>query len=330
MKNVSFFGSFTMDRVLFFCTLVLITGITKSAELPQFITLGTGGVTGVYYPAGGAICRMVNKNRKEHGVRCSVESTQGSIYNLNTIGDGELDFAVAQSDAQYHAYHGTDVFKELGANQNLRSVFTLHSEPFTVVARADANIKSFEDLAGKRVNIGNPGSGQRATMETLMQAYGWTKDSFQLASDLSSVEQSGALCDNKIDAFVFSVGHPAGSLKEAANSCDVVMVPVAGAVVDKLVNDNSFFSKAIVPGGMYRGSDNDVPTFGVSASVMASANTGKGTIYLVVKSVFDNLEALKKMHPAFASLNKTDMASNNPNIPMHEGALKFYKEAGLK
>ena len=205
----------------------LAAGAFLAVEAPvaeaqqKFITIGTGGVTGVYYPTGGAICRLVNKGRKEHGIRCSVESTGGSVYNLNTIRAGELDMGVAQSDWQYHAYHGTSKFKEAGPFKELRAVFSVHPEPFTVVARKDSGIKDFMQLKGKRVNIGNPGSGQRGTMEVVMAALGWDKGSiFTLASELKSAEQSRALCDNKIDAMVFTVGHPSGSIKEATTTCD--------------------------------------------------------------------------------------------------------------
>ena len=226
----------------------LVTGLAASAVLAlafsaaptfaanqKFVTIGTGGVTGVYYPTGRAICRLVNKTRKEHGIRCSVESTGGSVYNLNTIAAGELDMGVAQSDWQYHAYNGTSKFEKKGPNKKLRAVFSVHPEPFTVVARADSGIKDFMDMKGKRVNIGNPGSGQRGTMEVLMGAVGWTNKDFKLASELKSSEQSKALCDNKVDAMVFTVGHPSGSIKEATTSCDAVMVSVTGPAVDKRV-----------------------------------------------------------------------------------------------
>ncbi len=310
------------------CLIGLSSG--HAAEQPRFIIVGTAGVTGVYYPIGGAVCRLMNRNRKEHGVRCSVESTRGSVANLNTLGDGELDFALVQSDTHYHAYNGDDVFTDSGPNKNLRSVFALYAEPFTVVARADSGINTFDDLLGKRVNIGNTGSGHRETMEALLRAKGWVKSDFALASELASAEQSKALCDNKIDAFVFAVGHPAGSLKEAANTCDVIFVSVTGLEVDELVKKNNFFDKAVVPGGIYRGIDKDVPTFGVSASLTASTTTSDEVVYLLVKSVFENLEVMKKMHPAFSSLNTKSMAKKNPDIPTHKGALRYFKEAGLK
>ena len=243
-----------MRRLHTLAAIALSTSLTLTATAPvqaaeqRFITIGTGGVTGVYYPTGGSICRLVNKGRKQHGIRCSVESTGGSVYNLNTIRQGELDMGVAQSDWQYHAYNGTSKFADKGANKDLRAVFSVHPEPFTVVARADSGIKHIDDLKGKRVNIGNPGSGQRGTMEVLMKAKGWTKDDFALASELKSAEQSSALCDNKIDAMVFTVGHPSGSIKEATTSCDSVLVEVSGDAVNKLVSDNSYYRTATIPG----------------------------------------------------------------------------------
>ena len=159
---------------------------TESAPSTEFVSIGTGGVTGVYYPTGGAICRLANKTTKETGVRCSVESTGGSVFNINTIRSGDLQMGIVQSDWQYHAYNGTSKFKDVGAFKDLRAVFSVHAEPFTVVARKDSGIKNFDDLKGKRVNIGNAGSGQRGTIEVLMKAKGWDKSVFSLASELKA------------------------------------------------------------------------------------------------------------------------------------------------
>jgi len=324
-------------RKIFVASAVLIFGVAMLVGFAPadvqaedtFVTIGTGGVTGVYYPTGGAICRLVNKSRKEHGIRCSVESTGGSVYNLNTIAAGELDMGVAQSDWQYHAYHGTSKFEEKGPNKDLRAVFSVHPEPFTVVARADSGIKDFQDLKGKRVNIGNPGSGQRGTMEVIMEAMGWTMGDFKLASELKSAEQSKALCDNKIDAMVFTVGHPSGSIKEASTSCDSVLVNVTGAEVDKLVADNDYYRTATIPGGMYRGTDADATTFGVGATFVSSAKVPEDVIYNVVKAVFENFDEFKKLHPAFGVLKKEEMIKDGLSAPLHDGAVKYYKEAGL-
>jgi TRAP transporter TAXI family solute receptor len=303
--------------------------LATTGQAQTFITIGTGGVTGVYYPTGGAICRLVNKDRKQHGIRCSVESTGGSIYNLNTIRAGELDMGVAQSDWQYHAYNGTSKFAESGPDKELRAVFSVHPEPFTVLARADSGIKRIEDLKGKRVNIGNPGSGQRGTMEVVMNALGWTLDDFALASELKSAEQSKALCDNKIDAMVFTVGHPSGSIKEATTSCDAVVVEVSGSAIDKLVADHPYYRHAVIPGGMYRGNDNDVKTFGVGATFVSSTRTPADTVYHVVKAVFENFDSFRRLHPAFENLAQEEMVKDGLSAPLHDGAKRYYAEAGL-
>lgn len=304
------------------------TSFAAQAE-DQFITIGTGGVTGVYYPTGGAICRLVNANRDDHGIRCSVESTGGSIYNLNTIRSGELDMGVVQSDWQYHAYNGTSRFEDDGAFRELRAVFSVHPEPFTVVARRDAEIENFEDLKGKRVNIGNPGSGQRGTMEVLMEAYGWTMDDFQLASELKPAEQSKALCDNKIDAMVYTVGHPSGSIQEATTACDTVLVEVSGDVVEQLIEENSYYREATIDGGMYPGNPDDVLTFGVGATFVSSTNSSPEVVYQVVKAVFENFDTFTRLHPAFSVLKKEEMITDGLSAPLHDGAKRYYEEAGL-
>ena len=302
-------------------------GVT--AQEQQFVSIGTGGVTGVYYPTGGAICRLVNKDRAEHGIRCAVESTGGSVYNINTIRAGELEFGVAQSDWQYHAYNGTSRFEEQGPFEDLRAVFSVHPEPFTVVARADAGIKVFADLAGKRVNIGNPGSGQRGTMEVVMEALGWTNDTFALASELKASEQSQALCDNKIDAMIYTVGHPSGSIAEATTSCDSVLVAVTGPEIEALIADNAYYRVATIPGGMYRGNPDDVTTFGVGATFVSSANVSDDVVYTIVSAVFDNIDAFRSLHPAFANLVPEEMAKDGLSAPIHPGAARYYAENGL-
>ncbi len=315
--------------IAFGCVTAFGAATSAVAADQTFVTIGTGGVTGVYYPTGGAIARLVNKGKKEHGLRATVESTGGSVYNLNTIAAGELDMAVAQSDWQYHAYNGTSKFEKQGANKDLRAVFSIHTEPFTVVARADSGIKNFADLKGKRVNIGNPGSGQRGTMEVVMDKMGWTKGDFKLASELKAAEQSKALCDNKIDAMVYVVGFPNGSIKEATTTCDAVLVNVTGKEIDGLVDANSYYKKATVPGGMYRGTADDTNTFGVAATFVSSTKVPEETIYQIVKAVFENFDQFKKLHPAFASLDKAAMVKEGLSAPLHAGAVRYYKEAGL-
>jgi len=294
-----------------------------------FVTIGTGGQTGVYYVVGQSICKLVNRGTKTHDIKCTAPSTGGSVANLNAIKAGEQDMGVAQSDWQYNAYNGTSKFADQGPNKELRSVFSVHPEPFTVIARTDSGIKTFDDLKGKRVNVGNPGSGQRGTMEVLMQAKGWTMDDFKLASELKSAEQAQALCDNKVDAIVFTVGHPNGSIQEATTSCDAIIVPVTGPEVDKLVSENPFYAKATIPGGMYKGTDSDAQTFGVKATFVSSTKSPEATIYVVVAAVFDNFERFKKLHPAFANLQPKEMIKDGNSAPLHDGAAKYFKEKGM-
>ncbi len=305
-------------------------GTTATAAEQTFVTIGTGGQTGVYYVVGQSICRLVNRGAKDHNIKCTAPSTGGSVANINAIRDGSQDMGVAQSDWQFHAMHGTknQSFIDQGEFKDLRAVFSIHGEPFTVVARTDSGIKTFDDLKGKRVNIGNPGSGTRGTMEVVMQAKGWTNDDFKLASELKSSEQSQALCDNKIDAMLFNAGHPSGSIKEATTSCDAIVVPVQGPVIDKLIKNNDYYAAATIPGGMYRGSDADVATFGNTATFVSSAKVDADVIYEIVKAVFDNFDRFKRLHPAFAQLDPSKMIKDGLSAPLHDGAVRYYKERG--
>lgn len=317
-----------MKRFSLFLTMAMLFATVELFAI-DFVTIGTGGVTGVYYPTGGAICRLVNKQSKKNNIRCSVESTGGSIYNLNTIRAGELNMGVAQSDWQYHAYNGSSKFKSFGPNKELRAVFSVHPEPFTVVARKDSGIKNFRDLKGKRVNVGNPGSGQRGTMDVVLDAMGWKLSDFKLVSELKSAEQAQALCDNKVDAIVFTVGHPSATIKEATTTCDSVLVNVDGPEIEKLVEGFPYYRTASIPGGMYRGTENAVKTFGVGATFVSSTKTSPRVIYEVVKGVFNNFDEFRRLHPAFGKLKKEEMVKDGLSAPLHAGALKYYKEKGL-
>ena len=294
----------------------------------KFITIGTGGVTGVYYAAGGAICRLMNKDRAKHGIRCSVESTGGSVFNINTIRAGELDFGVAQSDWQYHATKGSKVFEKDGAFKELRSVFSVHPEPFTVLVRKEAGVSKFEDLKGKRFNVGNPGSGTRASMEELLGALGWKLSDFSLASELKADEHGAALCDNKIDGFYYGVGHPSANIQDPITTCGAKLVPLTGPAVDKLVSGAPYYAKVNIPGGLYAGNANPVPTYGVLATFVTSSKVADATVYELVKAVFENFDEFKKLHPAFANLDPKNMVKDGNSAPLHPGAMKYYKEKG--
>ncbi|MEL7258500.1 MAG: TAXI family TRAP transporter solute-binding subunit [Pseudomonadota bacterium] len=316
------------NMVLSFAAVLGMAAGTASAQ--EFISIGTGGVTGVYYPTGGAICRLVNKSRKEHGIRCAVESTGGSVYNINTIKAGELEFGVAQSDWQFHAVNGTSKFEGDAAFPDLRAVFSVHPEPFTLLVRADSGIETFDGIKGKRVNVGNPGSGQRATMEVVMDAFGIGMDDLALATEYKGSEMAKQICDGNIDAMIYTIGHPAAAIKEATTTCDVKLVSVEGDPITKLVEDNPYYRVATIPGGMYAGNDQETTTFGVGATFVTSANVSDDVVYVVAKSVMENIDDFRQLHPAFANLDPTEMVSDGLSAPIHPGAEKAYKELGLK
>jgi TRAP transporter TAXI family solute receptor len=307
---------------------LLVAGALAPAAQAQqkYITIGTGGVTGVYYPAGGAICRLVNKDRAKHGIRCSVESTGGSVFNINTIKAGELDMGVAQSDVQYNAVKGKAQFKEPFAE--LRAVFALHPEPVTVVVRKESGIGSFNDLKGKKFNVGNPGSGTRATLDELIGAMGWSLSAFSLASELKADEHGPALCDGKIDGFFYLVGHPSANIQDPTTVCGAKLVSVSGSAVDKLVKANPYYAYATIPGGLYPNNPQETKTYGVLATVVSSSKVPAETVYQVVKAVFDNFDELKKLHPAFQVLKPENMIKDGLSAPLHDGAARYYREKG--
>jgi TRAP transporter TAXI family solute receptor len=294
----------------------------------QFVTIGTGGVTGVYYAVGGAICRLMNKDRKTTHIRCSTESTGGSVFNVNAIQSGELDFGMTQSDVQYNAVKGEAQFKDTGAFSDLRAVFSVHPEPFTVLARPDSGVKKFEDFKGKRFNVGNPGSGTRASMEELLKQMGWSDADFSLASELKADEQGPALCDNKIDGFFYGVGHPSAAIQDPTTACGAKLIPLQGAAVDALLKAHPYYSVATIPGGMYANNPDPTTTYGVRATLVTSAKVSDEVVYNLVKAVFENFDDFKKLHPAFANLDPKEMVKDGLSAPLHPGAMKYFKEKG--
>jgi TRAP transporter TAXI family solute receptor len=311
-------------------SLLLIAGgiHSASAQDEQFVTIGTAGQTGIYYVVGQSICKFVNQNQSQHGLRCTAPATGGSIANLNAIAAGDMNMGTVQSDWMYHAYRGTTKFAEQGPNDKLRTVFTAHPDVVTVVARSDSDIETLADLKGKRVNIGNPGSGSRASAEVLLAAVGIDQKDLALASELKSAEQSQALCDNKIQAMIFSAGHPVGNITEATVSCDVVFIQIAGPEIDRLVEQTPYYAPAVIPAGMYQGQDDTIQSFGPVATLATSTDTDEETVYQVVKAVFDNFGRFRELHPAFGHLEERAMISNGLTTPLHEGAVRYYKERG--
>lgn len=305
----------------------MVMGGGASAQ-QQFVTIGTGGVTGVYYAAGGAICRLMNQTRAEHGFRCSAESTGGSVFNLNAMRQGEFDLGMVQSDWQYHAYNGSSEFESAGPWEDLRAVLSVHPEPFTLVARPDAGINGVRDIVGKRINIGNPGSGTQASITVMMEALGITRNDFSLAAELRADEHGPALCDNQIDAFYYAVGHPSANIADPTTTCGAKLVPIEDEAITALVEANPYFAQVSIPGGLYTGNPDDVPTYGVMATLVASTNVSEDAVYHLVKSIFENFDSFRGLHPAFAHLTPEEMVVNGLSAPLHAGAERYYREQG--
>ena len=261
-------------------------------------------------------------------MRCNAPASGGGVANVNGIRSGEFNFGVMQSDHQYKAMKGLAPFEAEGPMEDMRALFSLQSEVFTVLARRDAHIANFDDLKGKRVNIGNPGSGQRDTLEEIMEKKGWDRKSFALASELKPAEQASALNDNNIDAMTYFVGHPNGAIQEATTTVDAVLVPVTGPEIDALLAEKSYYTKAEIPGGIYTGNDLPTPSIGGKAVLSTSSKISADLVYQMVKSVFDNLDRFKRLHPAFKDLKAEEMIEVGLSAPLHEGAVRYYKERG--
>jgi TRAP transporter TAXI family solute receptor len=310
-----------------FTVVFLLSALSISSLYAQFITIGTGGVTGTYYPTGGAICRLVNQVKKVSGIKCSIESTAGSIYNIETIKKSELDFGIVQSDIVYQASKGIGKF-EGNKNSKLRSVLAIYPELFTLVSRKDANINNIMDIKGKRINLGNPGSGNESTALAMFDALDIKKSDLAFAGALKASEMPDALRDNKIDGYFYMVGHPTANIKDAASSVDVKIVPIIGKEIDKFVKENPYYAQANVPGGMYKGNDSDIPTFGVKAVLVTSTDVSNEAVYTVVKQILENFEDFKKSHPAYENITKESLL-DGLSAPLHKGAEKYLKEIGL-
>jgi len=302
-----------------------VQGQAQGAEARN-ITIGTGSTSGVYYPVGKAICKFINQRQDKHGIHCSVAITSGSVDNINRLRDGTIDFAIAQSDVQFYATKGYGPFQGKGPYSGLNAVLSLHPESFTVLARATAGIRTFDDLKGKRVNIGPPGSGQRTGVDLMMHAKGWTEKDFALTSELSPAEQSSALCGGDVDAVVFTVGHPNASIKETAQMCDTVLVQVFGPAVKLLTEKFPYFTPVTIPGKMYPGSPLDTKTFGVTATLVTDSKVPDKVVYTLIEGLFNNFTDFKFSAAALFSLQPNDMSKSGLTAPMHAGADKYFQE----
>ena len=328
LKEVLMKKGFIYSMVATAATAMLLCVTTAQAKT-TFVTIGTGGITGVYYPTGGAIAKMVNKKKAEYGIRATVESTGGSVFNVNAVMNGDLEFGIVQSDKQYQAFNGLEEWKDKGAEKDLRAVFSIHPESVTLIAAVDAGILDIKDLKGKKVNLGNPGSGQLGNSIDALETVGIDPEKDLQAEKVKASEAPGLLQDGRIDAFFYTVGHPNGAIKEATSGARKVRF-ASITDVDKLIAKNPYYAKSFIPIAMYDGAQNDkdIPTFGVKATLVTSAKVPDEVVYAITKEVFENFDEFKSLHPAYANLTKESMLEGL-SAPIHPGALKYYKEAGL-
>jgi TRAP transporter TAXI family solute receptor len=318
----------TFPRIVILLALVLFGAAASAAPTPHTLYLGTAPVVGVYFPAGGAICAMVNRHRAETGLRCVIESTDGSIANLEALRSGDEDMAIVQSDWQYYAVRGLGPFKSAGPFEGLRALFAIHGEPLTLMVRKNAGIATLADLKGKRVNIGPKGTGQRVLADLLIRALGWKDGDFASLAEIDANLQTTALCDNQIDAFLMPMSHPNGAVEEAAMRCGAMLVPLSGPAIEKLMADKPYLAKDVIPGGTYSGNPNAIATFGPRATLLATKGMSDEVGYRIVKAVFEDFDRFTAMHPSFRNLTPAEMVGPGNTAPLQAGAQRYFRERG--
>lgn len=295
------------------------------------LTIATGRIGGLYYPVGGAICKLVNERTKEHGITCTVEIGGGSISNIENLRDGTVNLALVQSNWHHDAFTGTGLFQDVGPFAAMRSVFALYVEGVTIVARRDKSIASFDDLKGKRVYVGfTPAEKRKSTLDLLIDAGGWPADAITRVFEFKAANLAQALCDNEFDAFYYTVGHPDPIVEEATATCDAVLIPVVGPAKDSLISEKPYYVGTIIPADTYQGNHRDVATLGVVAGLVTTTDVSPTVIYQITKTFFENLDRLRLESPLFSSLDTEDMVAVGLSAPLHEGALSYFSEVGLK
>jgi TRAP transporter TAXI family solute receptor len=242
---------------------------------------------------------------------------------------GDSAFALAQADVALAAFDGTGPFAAAGADPKLRLLIALHPEAFTVVARGDADVREFQDLRGRRVGVGKSGAGYPFTRDVVLAAYGWTTADLGPMLELDPGEQEQALCSNRVDAVFFVAGHPNGVTQGVTSGCGARLVRVAGPPVDRLVAKHSWYLASFIPRGVYPGNPDDVPTIATRAVLLASSDLPDELAHAAVKAVFGNFADFRRLHPVLSSLELTRMVPRAGVIPIHPGALAYYREAGL-
>lgn len=300
---------------------------TSPIQALDFFTIGTGAVTGTYYPTGGTICRFVNKKKAETKLHCSLEATGGSVYNINSLMSGNLDLAIAQSDVIYQAHNGIGRYAD-NPFPDLRAVMAIYPELLALVVNQAAGIEKLQDIHDKRINIGNPGSGNEATAKILLEEANIKLEDLALAEKLTATECPRALQDKKIDGYFYMVGHPTANIREAANLVDIDILPLAGEMVDSMIKKYPYFSKGIIPGEVYNGIEEEVPSFGVKAVLITHVNESDNVVKIILESVVNNFEAFKRLHPSYQTITKESLVEG-VSAPLHPAAEAFFEKEGL-
>lgn len=311
----------------FFFKFLLIGTLFTQLYSSEFVTIGTGSVTGIYYATGGAICRLVNKYKNDSAIKCSIESTEGSLYNLNSVNSKDLDFAIIQSDILYQASNNKNSFKNTSYSK-VKSIMAIYPELLTLVTKKEANINNIMDIKGKRINLGNNGSGNETTALTLFNEIGLHKSDLKEAATYSASEMSEALKNDKIDDYFYMVGHPTSTIKDTSSAVNIKIIPIENEITNSLIKKHPYFAKANIPAGIYKGQNDEIPTFGVKAVLVVNEDVNDKIVYAVVKAILENFDEFKKLHPAYSNITKESLF-DGLSAPLHEGAKKYYEEIGL-
>ena len=302
---------------------------TTRGKATSHMLLGTGSVQGVYFPIGGVICRLLNRHKPLHRIRCSLESTGGSIYNLRELKKGNFDLVFAQSDWQYHAYNGTSTFETDGANSELRAVFALEADPLALIVMSDSQIKSFDDLENRSVSFGYARSLQHRIINDLLVAKGWDDSNFKRVRRMSDTKQVGELCAGKVEAILLLTSSLTDYLRDLDDSCSLRLVPIDGPEIGKMIAEKPYYRTGQILKGMYLDSEEDVISFGLGATFVAMESTSPKAIYHVVKEIVENFKDFQSLHPSLKDLSMKELPYAGLSAPLHPGAIRYYKEARL-
>jgi TRAP transporter TAXI family solute receptor len=320
-------------RIAVLCGVAAL-GVIAVACLPvakrSHVTIGTASLTGIYYPLGGSVCRLLNLDTSRHGLRCSEEPSSGSVENIESLRRDRLDIGIVPSDVLADAVAGQGPFSARGPTTDLRILFAGPEEMLTVVARKELGIRTVAEVRGTRINIGNPGSRQRANIDRVMAVLGLRRSDFVDVRELSAAEQNRAFCVKELDVIVYSVGHPNGLIQDVTRTCHGILVDVSGPAIDRMLSEYREYERTVIPGGTYSDNPADVRTFGVRAVVVASPRVSETTAYEITRAVFDNFDAFRRLHPAFEGLSTADMVHASGRAPVHAGAMRYYRERGWR